>query len=105
MSAVRLGVVKLSLSNKQSPAGCRSDWCLANHTSRQQLPDKTNVGSMPRTVTSWKSKLKESEREERIRFPYICDTKDEFSSRVQRIFLFPTFHAKSVHLPHMSSCG
>lgn len=45
------------------------------------------------------------ERGKKAMFPYICNTKNEFSSCVQRIFLFPTFNTKNVHFPHMSSCG
>ena len=34
-----------------------------------------------------------------------CNTKNEFSSCVQRILLFPTFHIKNAHFPHMNSYG
>lgn len=40
-----------------------------------------------------------------VSFSYICNTEDEFSSSVQRIFFFPTFHTKNVHFPHVRSGG
>lgn len=58
----------------------------------------------PRRTTGWKSQRK-SDRGQRAKFPYICNTENEFSSRVQGIFLFPTFHTENVHFPHVGSCG
>lgn len=73
----------------------------ANRTS--DTPAAVNAEPAPRHTTGWKTEPRV--REKWAKFPYICNTENEFSSRVQRIFLFPTFHTKNVHFPHMSSCG
>lgn len=37
--------------------------------------------------------------------PYVCYTQDEFSSSIQGVFFFATFHTKDVDLAKMASCG
>lgn len=71
--------------------------------SSHQLPAKPSNGQQPSGHPG--SEQSTTSKDLTGSLPYICNTEDEFSSSVQRIFFFPTFHTKNVHFPHVRSGG
>lgn len=60
------------------------------------------AGLAPRTTAGQRA---QGQTPGRAALPYVCDTENELSSRVQGVLLLPAFHTENVHLPHVGPRG